>query len=467
MAPTTLAGKIWDRHVIERGDSDLLYIDLHLLHELTSPQAFEGLRMAGRAVRRPDLAVATADHNVPTSAEGLSLLDGLSARQLRIQRDNCCQAGIELHPLGSPGQGIVHVIGPELGLTQPGMTIVCGDSHTATLGAFGAIAFGIGTSQVEHVLATQTLWAPRPRTMAVTVRGTPRPGTTAKDLTLAIIARIGTAGGAGTLIEYRGEAIAALPMEGRMTVCNMAIEAGARSGMIAPDETTFAYLEQRERSPRGRLWERALDDWRTLRTDDGAVFDREAVIDAASIGPQASWGTNPAQTTGIDGTVPAPESFADPVERAAAERALAYMDLAPGTAMRDIGISTVFIGSCTNGRLADLRAAAGVLRGRRIAPGVRALVVPGSTRVKQSAEEEGLDEVFRAAGFEWRSSGCSMCVGMNGDAVEPGGRSASTSNRNFEGRQGPGARTHLVSPESAAASAVLGHLASAADLREH
>jgi 3-isopropylmalate/(R)-2-methylmalate dehydratase large subunit len=436
------------------------------LHELTSPQAFEGLRLAGRAVRRPDLAVATADHNVPTSPEGLSLLDGLSARQLRIQQDNCRRSGIELHPLGSPGQGIVHVIAPELGLTQPGMTIVCGDSHTATLGAFGAIAFGIGTSQVEHVLATQTLWMPRPRTMAVTVRGTPRPGVTAKDLTLAVIARIGTSGGVGTLVEYRGEAITALSMEGRMTVCNMAIEAGARSGMIAPDDTTFAYLEGRERSPRGRLWERALDDWRTLRTDDGAAFDREAVVDVSSMGPQASWGTNPGQTTGIDGTVPDPDSFADPAERAAAERALAYMGLSPGTALHDIAISTVFIGSCTNGRLADLRAAADVLRGRRIAPSVRALAVPGSTRVKRQAEEEGLDEVFRAAGFEWRSSGCSMCVGMNGDVVEPGAHSASTSNRNFEGRQGPGARTHLVSPESAAASAVLGHLASAADLPE-
>ncbi|WP_225992317.1 3-isopropylmalate dehydratase large subunit [Actinomadura montaniterrae] len=463
---TTLAGKVWDRHVIERGDADLLYIDMHLLHELTSPQAFEGLRLAGRPVRRPDLAVATADHNVPTGPDPLSLLDGLAARQLRVQQENCARHGIELHPLGSPGQGVVHVIGPELGLTQPGMTIVCGDSHTATLGAFGAVAFGIGTSQVEHVLATQTLWMPRPRTMAVTVRGTPRPGTSAKDLALAIIARIGTAGGTGTLIEYRGDAIAALPMEGRMTVCNMAIESGARSGMIAPDDTTFAYLEGRERSPRGRLWERALDDWRTLRTDDGAAFDREAVIDASAIGPQASWGTNPAQTTGIDGTVPDPASFGDAAERAAAERALAYMDLAPGTALRDIAVSTVFIGSCTNGRLADLRAAADVMRGRRVAPSVRALAVPGSTRVKRQAEDEGLDEVFRAAGFEWRSSGCSMCVGMNGDVVEPGAHSASTSNRNFESRQGPGARTHLVSPASAAASAVLGHLASAADLGE-
>ncbi|MFC6884576.1 MULTISPECIES: 3-isopropylmalate dehydratase large subunit [Actinomadura] len=470
---TTLADAIWDRHVIERAgahgpagraSADLLYVDLHLLHELTSPQAFEGLRAAGRSVRRPDLSVATADHNVPTDGSRLPLADRAADRQLRVQIDNCREFGVELHPLGSPGQGVVHVIGPELGLVQPGMTVVCGDSHTATLGAFGAIAFGIGTSQVEHVLATQTIRMARPSTMAVTVNGALRPGVTAKDLTLAVIARIGTGGGTGTLIEYRGAAIEALPMSGRMTVCNMAIEAGARAGLIAPDDTTFAYLEGRERSPRGALWERALDDWRTLRTEPGAAFDREAVIDASAVAPQVSWGTNPGQTVGVDGAVPDPASFADPAERAAAERALAYMGLAPGTAMRDVPISTVFIGSCTNGRLDDLRAAAGVLRGRRVHGRVRALAVPGSSEVKRQAEAEGLDAVFRAAGFEWRSSGCSMCVGMNGDTVPPGTHSASTSNRNFEGRQGPGARTHLVSPETAAASAVTGHLACAADL---
>ncbi|WP_037912303.1 3-isopropylmalate dehydratase large subunit [Actinacidiphila yeochonensis] len=464
MAATTLVDKIWDRHVIDGGEADLLYVDLHLLHEVTSPQAFEGLRAAGRGVRRPDLCVATADHDVPTTGTHLPLADQIGARQLRLQIDNCREFGVELHPMNTPGQGIVHVIGPQMGLTQPGMTIVCGDSHTATHGAFGAVAFGIGTSQVEHVLATQTLRMARPGTMAVTVDGALRPGVTAKDLVLAVIARIGTNGGTGTLIEFRGEAVRSLSMAGRMTVCNMAIEAGARSGLVAPDETTFAYLEGRDRAPKGAQWERALEDWRTLRTDEGAVFDREVRLDGSLIGPQASWGTNPGQTAGIDDRVPDPARFADPDERLAAEKALEYMDLTPGTAMRDIPVETVFIGSCTNGRLEDLRAAARVLRGRKVSSGVRALAVPGSARIKHEAEQEGLDRVFTDAGFEWRSPGCSMCVGMNGDVVAPGTRSASTSNRNFEGRQGPGARTHLVSPESAAATAVAGHLAAAADL---
>ncbi|MFF8959977.1 3-isopropylmalate dehydratase large subunit [Streptomyces sp. NPDC014894] len=466
MNRTTLVDRIWERHLVERGEADLIYIDLHLLHEVSSPQAFEGLRRAGRAVRRPDLCVATADHQVPTSpaGAGLPLADDGGARQLRLQADNCREAGIELHPLGSPGQGIVHVIGPQMGLTQPGMTIVCGDSHTATHGAFGAVAFGIGTSEVEHVLATQTLRTARPRTTAVTVKGDPRPGVTAKDLVLAAIARTGTRAGAGTLIEFRGRAIRSLSMEGRMTVCNMAVEAGARSGLIAPDDTTFRYLEGRERSPRGRLWERALDHWRTLRSADDASFDQEVTVDVSAIGPQVSWGTNPGQTTSVDARVPDPADYSDPVERRAAERALEYMRLTPGTAMRDIPVDIVFIGSCTNSRIEDLRAASGVLRGRRIASSVRALVVPGSAMVKRQAEAEGLDRVFTAAGFEWRSPGCSMCVGINGDTVAPGLRCASTSNRNFEGRQGPGARTHLVSPETAAATAVAGRLAAADDL---
>ncbi|WP_037603347.1 3-isopropylmalate dehydratase large subunit [Streptacidiphilus rugosus] len=464
MAPTTLVDKIWDRHVVDRGEADLLYIDLHLLHEVTSPQAFEGLRMTGRKVRRPDLSIATADHDVPTANTHLPLADRIGARQLQLQIDNCREFGVELHPMNTPGQGIVHVIGPQMGLTQPGMTIVCGDSHTATHGAFGAVAFGIGTSQVEHVLATQTLRMARPKSMAVTVDGTLRPGVTAKDLVLAVIAKIGTNGGTQTLIEFRGEAVRQLSMAGRMTVCNMAIEAGARSGLVAPDETTFAYLEGRERTPRGAAWERALEDWRTLHSDEGAVFDREVRLHADDIFTQASWGTNPGQTVGIDQNVPDPSAYADPSERAAAERALEYMGLTPGQAMRDIAIETVFIGSCTNGRLEDLRAAAEVLRGRKVNPRVRALAVPGSAVIKDLAEAEGLDQVFLDAGFEWRSPGCSMCVGMNGDIVAPGTHSASTSNRNFEGRQGPQARTHLVSPATAAATAVAGHLAAAADL---
>jgi len=460
----TLVEKIWDEHVVDQNDADLLYIDLHLLHEVTSPQAFEGLRMSGRKLRRPDLTIATADHDVPTEDVSLALQDDIGARQLQLQIANCREFGVELHPMGSAGQGIVHVIGPEMGLTQPGMTIVCGDSHTATHGAFGAIAFGIGTSQVEHVMATQTLRMAKPRTMAVTVDGRLRPDTTAKDLVLSIIGAIGIGGGTGTLIEYRGECIRALSMAGRMTVCNMAIEAGARSGLIAPDETTLAYLEGRPRVPKGDQWARAVGYWQTLCTDQDAVFDVEAVLDASSVGPQATWGTNPGQTVNIEGKVPDPLALSEPAERAAAQRALEYMGLEPGTAMKDIPISTVFIGSCTNGRLEDLRAAAEVVRGRRVASTVRALVVPGSMRVKRQAEQEGLDEVFHSAGFEWRLPGCSMCIGMNGDVVMPGTHSASTSNRNFEGRQGVGARTHLVSPESAAATAIMGHLAAAADL---
>ncbi|MFC1410911.1 3-isopropylmalate dehydratase large subunit [Streptacidiphilus sp. N1-12] len=464
MSPRTLVEKIWDRHVVESADADLLYIDLHLLHEVTSPQAFEGLRMTGRKVRRPDLSVATADHDVPTANTHLPLADMVGARQLQLQIDNCREFGVELHPMNTPGQGIVHVIGPQMGLTQPGMTIVCGDSHTATHGAFGAIAFGIGTSQVEHVLATQTLRMAKPLSMAVTVNGTLAPGVTGKDVILAVIAEIGTNGGTGTLIEFRGEAIRSLSMAGRMTLCNMAIEAGARSGLVAPDETTFAYLQGRDRTPKGELWDQALADWKTLYSDEDAVFAREVVLDGSAIRPQASWGTNPGQTVAMDGEVPDPSSFADPAEREAATRALEYMGLTAGTAMRDIPIGTVFIGSCTNGRLEDLRAAAAVLKGRTVASTVRALVVPGSAVIKRQAEDEGLDQVFTEAGFEWRSPGCSMCVGMNGDIVPTGTHSASTSNRNFEGRQGPGARTHLVSPESAAATAVVGRLASAGDL---
>jgi len=460
----TLMEKIWNQHVIDRGDADLLYIDLHLMHEVTSPQAFEGMRRSGRKLRRPDLTIATADHDVPTSGVALALTDVLGARQLQLQIANCREFGIELHPMGSAGQGIVHVIAPEMGLTQPGMAIVCGDSHTATHGAFGALAFGIGTSQVEHVLATQTLRIAKPRTLAVTVEGQLRPGTTAKDLVLAIIGAVGVNGGTDTLIEYRGECIRALSMAGRMTVCNMAIEAGARSGLVAPDDTTLRYLEGRQRAPKGHQWARAVEHWQTLRTDQNAVFDVEVVLDGGSVRPQATWGTNPSQTVHIDGRVPDPATLNEPVGREAARRAQEYMGLEPGTAMSDIPISTVFIGSCTNGRLEDLRAAAEVVRGRRVASTVRALVVPGSARVKQQAEQEGLDKDFLAAGFEWRLPGCSMCVGINGDVVAPGTHSASTSNRNFEGRQGVDARTHLVSPESAAATAIAGHLVSAASL---
>jgi 3-isopropylmalate/(R)-2-methylmalate dehydratase large subunit len=461
-----LFDKVWNRHLVAspEGEPPLLYIDLHLVHEVTSPQAFEGLELAGRAVRRPDLTVATMDHDVPTLNPEGPITDPLAAEQMARLRKNCEAHGITLYPLGSPEQGVVHVIGPQLGLTQPGMTVVCGDSHTSTHGAFGALAFGIGTTEVEHVLATQTLRQVKPAAMAVTVDGELPPGVTAKDLVLAIIAEIGTHGGTGTVIEYRGEAIRALDMAGRMTVCNMSIEGGARAGLIAPDDTTFTFLEGRRHSPSGADWERALDDWRSLVTDESAAFDREVRIDASSLRPVVTWGTNPAQSVTIDDVVPEPASFGTPGEQQAAQRALEYMGLTAGTAMRDIAVNTVFIGSCTNGRLADLRAAASVVRGRRVSDSVRAIVVPGSARVKFEAESEGLDQVFKAAGFEWRSAGCSMCLGMNGDILMPGERSASTSNRNFEGRQGPGGRTHLVSPAMAAATAVAGRFATPSDL---
>ncbi|HEX6332246.1 MAG TPA: 3-isopropylmalate dehydratase large subunit [Actinomycetota bacterium] len=456
MTPRTLTEKIWERHVVhqDEGKPDLLYVDLHLVHEVTSPQAFDGLRMNGRAVRRPDLTVATMDHNVPT-APGPQ--DPVSVRQMEALVRNCEEFGITLFPTGHLGQGIVHVIGPQMGLTQPGLVIVCGDSHTSTHGAFGALAFGIGTSEVEHVLATQTLPQKRPGTMAITVEGDLPAGASAKDVILGIIARIGTGGGVGHVVEYRGSAIRSLSMEGRMTVCNMSIEAGARAGLVAPDDTTFTWLEGRPHAPGGRAWEEALEDWRSLPTDEGAAFDREVVIDAAELRPHVSWGTNPAQTVTIDDVVPEP---ADET----AERALAYMGLSPGIAIRDIRPDTIFIGSCTNSRLSDLREAAQILRGRTVASGLRAMVVPGSMLVKRQAEEEGLDAVFLEAGFEWRDAGCSMCLGMNPDQLAPGERSASTSNRNFEGRQGKGGRTHLVSPAVAAATAVAGHFATPEDL---
>jgi 3-isopropylmalate/(R)-2-methylmalate dehydratase large subunit len=462
----TLADKVYDAHVVRRaeGEPDLLYIDLHLVHEVTSPQAFDGLRLADRKVRRPDLTIATEDHNVPTTDILAPIADPVSRTQVETLRKNCAEFGVRLHPMGDAGQGIVHVIGPQLGLTQPGMTVVCGDSHTSTHGAFGALAFGIGTSEVEHVLATQTLPQVKPKTMAVTVNGALPYGVTAKDLILAVIAKIGTGGGQGHIIEYRGEAIRGLSMEGRMTVCNMSIEAGARAGMIAPDETTFAYLEGRPHAPSGADWTAVKAHWLSLRTDDDAAFDKQVVIDAAELTPFVTWGTNPGQGAPLGGGVPEPASFADPTARAAAERALEYMDLAPGTRLRDIKVDTVFVGSCTNGRIEDLRIAADAIKGRRVADTVRMLVVPGSMRVKAQAEEEGLHEIFKAAGAEWREAGCSMCLGMNPDQLAPGERSASTSNRNFEGRQGKGGRTHLVSPAVAAATAVTGHLSAPADL---
>src|SRR4051794_10909010 len=467
----TLAEKVWDAHVVRKGDGDganaqpdLLYIDLHLVHEVTSPQAFEGLRLAGRKLRRPDLTIATEDHNTPTLDIDKPIADLTSRTQIQTLRNNCAEFGIRLHPLGDAQQGIVHVIGPQLGLTQPGMTVVCGDSHTSTHGAFGALALGIGTSEVEHVLATQTLPLKPFRTMAVTVEGELPDGVTAKDLILAVIARIGTGGGQGHVIEYRGEAVRALSMEARMTVCNMSIEAGARAGMIAPDDTTFDYLRGRPRAPQGADWDAAVQSWRSLATDSDAAFDAEVVIDATELAPFVTWGTNPGQGVPLSASVPSPDDFPDDDERAAAERALTYMGLTAGTKMRDISVDTVFLGSCTNGRLEDLRAAADILRGRTVARDVRVLVVPGSVRVRLAAEAEGLDEVFRAAGAEWRQAGCSMCLGMNPDQLAPGERSASTSNRNFEGRQGKGGRTHLVSPQVAAATAVVGRLASPADL---
>ncbi|MBK5223238.1 MAG: 3-isopropylmalate dehydratase large subunit [Acidimicrobiia bacterium] len=461
-----MAEKIWDRHLVHqgKGEPDLLYIDLHLVHEVTSPQAFDGLRINGRTVRRPDLTVATEDHNVPTADIDQPIADPISATQIDTLRRNTAEFGIKNNPMGSPGQGIVHIIGPEQGLTQPGMTIVCGDSHTSTHGAFGALAFGIGTSEVEHVLATQTLPQQRPGTMAITVDGTPPPGTTAKDIILAIIGRIGTGGGIGSIIEYRGEAIRALSMEGRMTVCNMSIEAGAKAGLIAPDEVTFEYLKGRANAPAGADWDTAVAEWRNLVTDPDATFDKEVVLDAAEIRPHVSWGTNPAQVAPLDGVVPDPASFAEASLRDAAQRALDYMGLEAGTPFDQIPVDTVFIGSCTNGRIEDLRAVAEVARGRKVSDGVRTLIVPGSFAVKDQAEAEGLHTVFIEAGFDWREPGCSMCLAMNPDKLAPGERCASTSNRNFEGRQGRGGRTHLVSPAVAAATAIAGHFASPADL---
>jgi 3-isopropylmalate/(R)-2-methylmalate dehydratase large subunit len=460
-APRTLSQKIWDDHIVHRaeGEPDLLYIDLHLVHEVTSPQAFDGLRLSGRTVRRPDLTVATEDHNVPTTDIDRPIADPISRKQVDTLRANCAEFGIVEYPMGDPGQGIVHVIGPEQGLTQPGMTIVCGDSHTSTHGAFGALAFGIGTSEVEHVLATQTLPQHSPGTMAVTVDGELPPGVTAKDIILAIIGRIGTGGGIGSVIEYRGKAIESLSMEGRMTVCNMSIEAGARAGLIAPDDTTFAYLEGRRFAPTGNDWEAALDHWRTLPTDPDAQFDKEVVLDASGLVPFVSWGTNPAQVIEITGSVPDPDAFAEAAARESARRALDYMGLDAGTPMHDVPVDTVFIGSCTNSRIEDLRSAAAVVGGRKVKQGMRAMVVPGSFQVKFQAEDEGLHEVFTAAGFEWREPGCSMCLAMNPDKLAPGERAASTSNRNFEGRQGRGGRTHLVSPEVAAATAIAGTFA--------
>ncbi len=463
---TTLAEKVWDAHVVRRveGEPDLLYIDLHLVHEVTSPQAFDGLRAAGRPVRRPDLTLATEDHNVPTFDIDKPIADPISRAQVEALRVNAAEFGVPIYSLGNAEQGIVHVVGPQLGLTQPGMTVVCGDSHTSTHGAFGALAFGIGTSEVEHVLATQTLSLKPFKTMAIEIDGTLPDGVTAKDVILRVIAEIGTGGGQGYVLEYRGEAIRALSIEARMTICNMSIEAGARAGLIAPDQVTFDYLEGRDRAPQGDDWHAAVAYWRTLVTDDDAVFDKVVRIDASTLAPFVTWGTNPGQGVPLSATVPSPSDFADESERTAAERALEYMGLTAGTPLKDIAVDTVFIGSCTNGRIEDLRAAAAVFRGRQVAEGVQALVVPGSVRVRLAAEAEGLDKVFEAAGAEWRNAGCSMCLAMNADKVAPGKRSASTSNRNFEGRQGPGSRTHLVSPQVAAATAVVGRLASPADL---
>jgi 3-isopropylmalate/(R)-2-methylmalate dehydratase large subunit len=462
----TLSQKVWDEHVVRSapGEPDLLYVDLHLIHEVTSPQAFDGLRLAGRQVRRPDLTLATEDHNVPTLDIDKPIADPVSRTQVETLRRNAAEFGVRLHPLGDVEQGIVHIIGPQLGLTQPGMTIVCGDSHTSTHGAFGAIAFGIGTSEVEHVLATQTLMQARPRTMAVTVNGTLPDGVTAKDLVLTLIAHTGTGGGQGYIVEYRGSAIEQLSMEARMTICNMSIEWGAKAGLIAPDQTTFDYVQGRPEAPTGADWDAALAHWRTLHTDDDAVFDEEIVLDAGEMAPFVTWGTNPGQGVPLSASVPAPEDFESEGDKVAAEKALEYMGLVAGTPMREVPVDTVFVGSCTNGRIEDLRAAAEVLRGRRVAADTRLLVVPGSVRVRLQAEAEGLDVVFKDAGGEWRGAGCSMCLGMNPDQLGAGERSASTSNRNFEGRQGKGGRTHLVSPLVAAATAVTGTLASPADL---
>ena len=470
-SPKTLAEKVWRDHVVkqgENGEPDLIYIDLHLVHEVTSPQAFDGLRLAGRPVRRPDLTIATEDHNVPTDGIGGGAIELIkeptSRTQIATLRSNAEEFGIRLHPMGDREQGIVHVVGPQLGLTQPGTTVVCGDSHTATHGAFGAMAFGIGTSEVEHVLATQTLPLKPFKTMAVNVSGELRPGVTSKDLILAIIAKIGTGGGQGHVIEYRGEAIEKLSMEARMTICNMSIEAGARAGMIAPDAVTYEYLKGRPHAPQGEEWDAAVEYWESLVTDPDAEFDTVVDIDGSALTPFVTWGTNPGQGVPLGETVPDPELISGDDERLAAERALEYMDLKPGTPMREVPVDVVFVGSCTNGRIEDMRAVADVLRDRSVAEGVQMLVVPGSARVRELAEAEGLDAVFTAAGAEWRQPGCSMCLGMNPDQLKPGERSASTSNRNFEGRQGPGGRTHLVSPLVAAATAVTGHLSSPAVL---
>jgi len=462
----TLAEKIWAEHVVSAtaGEPDLLYIDLHLIHEVTSPQAFDGLRLANRKVRRADLTIATEDHNVPTLNIDKPISDPISKLQVDTLRKNCAEFGVRLHSLGDVEQGIVHVVGPQLGITQPGMTIVCGDSHTSTHGAFGALAFGIGTSEVEHVLATQTLPLIRPKTMAINVEGSLKPGVTSKDIILAIIAKIGTGGGQGYILEYRGSAIRALSMEARMTICNMSIEAGARAGLIAPDETTFAYLKDRPHAPKGEDWEKALSYWSELKSDSDAKFDKEITLDADQLSPFVTWGTNPGQGIALDGVIPSPQDFTDPEEVSAAERALVYMDLKAGTPMKKIKIDTVFLGSCTNGRIEDLRAAAEIIKGKKVASDIRMMVVPGSARVRLQAEAEGLDKLFLEAGAEWRSAGCSMCLGMNPDQLAPGERSASTSNRNFEGRQGKGGRTHLVSPLVAAATAIRGTLSSPADL---
>ena len=471
--PRTLAEKVWDDHVVSLGsgegdarEPDLIYIDLHLVHEVTSPQAFDGLRLNNRPVRRPDLTIATEDHNVPTIDIDKPIADPVSRTQVETLRRNCAEFGIRLHSMGDAEQGIVHTIGPQLGLTQPGTTVVCGDSHTSTHGAFGALAMGIGTSEVEHVLATQTLPLRPFKTMAVNVDGSLPAGVSAKDIILAVIAKIGTGGGQGYVIEYRGSAIESLSMEGRMTICNMSIEAGARAGMVAPDETTFEFLRGRPHAPQGADWDTAVAAWQELRTDEGAEFDTEVYIDASTLSPFVTWGTNPGQGVPLSASVPDPELIFDEGQRQSAEKALAYMDLRPGTAMRDIPVDTVFVGSCTNGRIEDLRVVAEVLDGRTVADGVRMLIVPGSMRVRAQAESEGLGEIFTAAGAEWRQAGCSMCLGMNPDQLSPGQRCASTSNRNFEGRQGKGGRTHLVSPAVAAATAVRGTLSSPADLTQ-
>jgi len=464
----TLSEKVWDHHVVhhDEGEPDLLYIDLHLVHEVTSPQAFDGLRLAGRGVRRPDLTVATMDHNVPTENIHEPVADPISRKQMEVLAANCAEFGIRLYAMGEAGQGIVHVIGPELGLTQPGMTIVCGDSHTSTHGAFGALAFGIGTSEVEHVLATQTLPQARPRTMAVNVTGRLPDGVTAKDLVLTLIAHTGTGGGQGYVVEYRGPAIEELSMEARMTICNMSIEWGAKAGLIAPDETTFGYLKGRSEAPTGADWDAAVEHWQSLVTDEDAVFDQEIELDASTMTPFVTWGTNPGQGVPLAGSVPDPESYDEESDRVSARKALEYMGLEAGTPMRDIRVDTVFVGSCTNGRIEDLRAAAEIVKGRTVADGTRLLVVPGSVRVRLQAEDEGLDVVFKEAGGEWRGAGCSMCLGMNPDQLAPQERSASTSNRNFEGRQGKGGRTHLVSVPVAAATAIRGTLSSPADLED-